>query len=254
MYRKMPFAISVLVSAILVGLIGHGTELFYNVEGGQSPDLLAQLYAFIKAFGFPFAIESGNAIALFVGFNPNTRGGLTRFVAFLIGTGCFITSCLIQYHYFRYRIDADWWYAGVLPGLVAFLSALAGLLDRDLAGGEENQAQAEFPEPQPQVIDPMPMLHEALTVMQRQVNIALGELADVVEREVDRRMQEVRPAAEPVKVEDLLPLSELEEPIEFAAGRAARIRQMRESRKTWKEIAAYYRVSEKTVQNWAKEG
>ncbi|HEX2915800.1 MAG TPA: hypothetical protein VH186_33875 [Chloroflexia bacterium] len=145
----------------------------------------------------------------------------------------------------------------MLPGLVAFLSALAGLLDRDLTTDEETHVQAEFHEPQPQGVDPMPMLHEALFAMQRQVNIALGELADVVEREVDRRMQEVRPVqptAEPVKVEDLLPFSELDEPIEFAAGRAARIRQLRETRKTWKEIAAYYRVSEKTVQNWAKEG
>ncbi|HEX2916319.1 MAG TPA: hypothetical protein VH186_36495 [Chloroflexia bacterium] len=108
MYRKMPLAISVLVCAILVGLIGHGTELFYNVEGEESSDLSAHVWTFIKVFSFPFAIESGNAIALFVGFNPNTRGGLTHFVAFLIAIGCYSTSRLIQYHYFRFKIDADW--------------------------------------------------------------------------------------------------------------------------------------------------
>ncbi|HEX2916322.1 MAG TPA: helix-turn-helix domain-containing protein [Chloroflexia bacterium] len=257
MYRKMPLATSVLVCAILIGLIGHGTELFYNVEGGESADLSAQVYAFVKAFGFPFAIESGNAIALFVGFNPNTRGGLTRFVAFLIGTGCFITSCLIQYHYFRFRIDADWWYAGVLPGLVALLSALAGLLDRDLAGDEIKGEELPHYQ-QSQVVDPMPMLHEALAAMQRQVNMALGEVADLVEREVEKRVQIHRPAepvTQPVRVQDFISLAELEEPVEIetATGRAARIRQMREARKTWKEIATLYQVSEKTVQNWAKE-
>jgi hypothetical protein len=126
MFKRMPGLIMGLVAAMLVGLVGHGVELFYAVEGGG-------FYGLVKAMGFPLAFECGNAVGLYIGFNRQTKGAATRFVALLIGTACVITSYLIQFHYFDHRIEADWWYAGVLPGLVALLSALTGLLDRDLS-------------------------------------------------------------------------------------------------------------------------
>src|SRR5690242_11147771 len=112
MFRRMPQLVTLLVAAMLIGLVGHGVELFYPVEGGG-------FYGFIKALGFPLAFECGNAVGLYVGFNHRTKGGWTRFVALLIGLACLVTSYIVQHHYFHQRIEWDWWYAGVLPGLVA---------------------------------------------------------------------------------------------------------------------------------------
>ncbi|NWJ98190.1 MAG: hypothetical protein HXX20_20740 [Chloroflexi bacterium] len=133
MFKRMPLLIMGLVAAMLVGLVGHGVELFYAVEGGG-------FYGLVKAMGFPLAFECGNAVGLYIGFNRQTKGAATRFVALLIGTACVITSYLIQFHYFDHRIEADWWYAGVLPGLVALLSALTGLLDRDLSLSQQTES------------------------------------------------------------------------------------------------------------------
>ncbi|HEX2910993.1 MAG TPA: hypothetical protein VH186_09315 [Chloroflexia bacterium] len=139
---------------------------------------------------------------------------------------------------------------------MALLSALAGLLDLDLAGDEIKEKEF-IHQQQPKVIAPMPMLHDALSAMQRQVKIALGEVANLVEHEVEKRVQLHRPpepAVQPVRLQDFISLVELDGSVELekVAGKAARIRQMREA-KTWKEIAALYQVSEKTVQNWAKD-
>lgn len=141
MFKRMPGLIMGLVAAMLVGLVGHGVELFYAIEGGG-------FYGLVKALGFPLAFECGNAVGLYIGFNRQTKGAATRFVALLIGTACVVTSYLIQFHYFTRRIEADWWYAGVLPGLVALLSALAGLLDRDLSQSQPTEAK---PLPRPEL-------------------------------------------------------------------------------------------------------
>lgn len=131
--RYVPVAIMVLVTAMLVGMVGHGTELFFKVEGGSlKGDWTANFFPAVKAVFFPLAFECGNALALFVLFHNDVKSGWTRFVSFVIGAGCLATSYLIQFHFYQGRTEADIWYSAVLPALVGGLSALAGLLDREV--------------------------------------------------------------------------------------------------------------------------
>lgn len=180
MFKRMPLLVTLLVAAMLVGLVGHGVELFYPVEGGN-------FYGFIKALGFPLAFECGNAVGLYVGFNHRTRGGWTRFVALLIGLSCLITSYIVQHHYFHQRIEWDWWYAGVLPGLVALLSALVGLLDHDYSK-TTNAAETVQPQPQAGL--------QSQETQQEQPQISSNELSDLKARftELQHSLREIAAA------------------------------------------------------------
>lgn len=144
MLRYIPTTIMILVGLMLFGMVGHGAELFYRVEGGKlNSDWLANIVPAIKALFFPLAFECGNAVALFVLFHREIKSWWARSVAIVIGVGCLATSYLIQYHYYAGKTEADFWYSGVLPLLVGFLSALAGLLDRKVSEEQPKQQQEE---------------------------------------------------------------------------------------------------------------
>ena len=88
MLKKMPSLTMLLVGAILIGLIAHGFELFMPIEGNNP-------FGWIKALGFPLALECGNAIGLLVAFSQQTKGDWRRFVAIIIGLLCLVSSVII---------------------------------------------------------------------------------------------------------------------------------------------------------------
>lgn len=186
MFRRMPGIITVLVAAMMVGMIAHGIELFHTVEGGD-------WYGWVKALGFSLAFEAGNAVGLYVGFNHRTRDFMTRWVALAIGTFCFITSLIIQIHYFHNKIEYAWWYSLVLPGLVALLSALTGLLDRDKVVEEENPNLTQVaPQPQINTAEIAAQVSRSLeSQIAEQINLAVQGVKTDLTRRIDAVAAEV---------------------------------------------------------------
>lgn len=213
MLKRIPSLILILVVAVLIGLVGHGFELFMPVEGNN-------LIGWIKAFGFPAALECGGAIGLFVVSNHQTQGRSTRLVALLIGLVCLVSSVIIQYHYYRFRIDFDWLYSAILPGLVGMLSALAGLLDRDQAksqtpatyeagtgatDGADQPASATRAQTQPALVDVVVLVERVSTVLDRKMDDRFSEMSEEL-RKVFRDLPQM------VRSEAVIALATFEHP------------------------------------------
>jgi hypothetical protein len=124
MYQKLPIILITLLSAMLIGLVGHGYELFEKVEG-------TGVIGYLKALGFPLALEVGNAAGLYVLASHMTKSWYTRLIGGIIGVVCLGFSFLMQYNYYKLKIDFDLLYSFALPGLAALIALLIGFLDKD---------------------------------------------------------------------------------------------------------------------------
>jgi hypothetical protein len=161
-FDKLQKVINILICLMLIGLCWHGVEIFIDVEGGD-------FWAFIKAVGTPIGIECASAVSMFVAFSYKTKGWATRGLAFVIAGFCVAASIIIQYDYYKGKLDFDLWYSVVLPCLVAALAALSGLLDRDEANeAQKNLVPADVPPPAPQ-IDFVALMRETSEALTRQL-------------------------------------------------------------------------------------
>lgn len=272
MFKRTPLAITILIAAMLIGLVGHGFELFFPVEGGNyNKDFWFNLFPVLKASGFAVVFEVANAIGLFICFNRQTKGATTRWTALIIGIFCYATSVVIQYHYFKGRIEFDGWYSIVLPTLVGLLSALGGLLDRDQAEEITSPTQVTSAP----ALDLTPLLHRLDRLVEQQGNIretvevlagkfeALEDRVEKIERPRPLAMPKLRIVGEGAadgggERPDIDELLKETAPVLVSVGsaepsRAEKIRQMRDNGAKWEEIAAYFGKGVRTVQQWAKE-
>jgi hypothetical protein len=161
-FDKLQKVINILICLMLIGLCWHGVEIFIDVEGGG-------FWAFIKAVGTPIGIECASAVSMFVAFSYKTKGWATRGLAFVIAGFCVAASIIIQYDYYKGKLDFDLWYSVVLPCLVAALSALSGLLDLDEAAEARKElVPADVPPPAPQ-IDFVALMRETSEALTRQL-------------------------------------------------------------------------------------